>query len=59
MKVLYLTEREGYRADTHKYTVTKAVNTVRHAIGEILSRNIVVEYCSLPDWKIIVTKAGV
>lgn len=58
MKILYLNERAGSSPE-FRYTVTKAVNTVIFSIGEIMSRAAASEYCSSPDWKIIITKTGV
>lgn len=63
MKILYVTEfvdmttPAGRR--TRTYTITKAVNTVRHTIGDSLSWERVCDYCGSPDWKIIITTKGV
>jgi hypothetical protein len=63
MKTLYLNERVDMTRPppkrTRTYRITKAVNTVRHTIGDTLSWACVADYCDSPDWKIIITKAGV
>ena len=59
MKTLYVTEREGRVTGAKEYVITKAINTIAFDIGEILSRAVAHEYCGSPDWKIIITKAGV
>lgn len=59
MKTLYLNERPGAMTNSREYVVTKAVNTAIFAIGEILDMRAVTQYCSSPNWKIIITKAGV
>lgn len=63
MRILYVTEFVDMTMPppkrTRTYRITKAVNTVRHPIGADLSWARVADYCSSPDWKIIVSKTGV
>lgn len=54
MKILYLNQRTGAPA-THRYMVTKTVNTVIFSIGEIVSLNAASDYCASSDWKVTIT----
>lgn len=63
MKILYVTEHIDFSSPSSMrkryYVITKAVNTVRHPIAEQLTWARVQDYCSSPDWKIIITNKGV
>lgn len=63
MKILYVTEFLDFTtpasARKRTYRITKAVNTVRHTIGDTLTWACVADYCDRSDWKVIITNKGV